>query len=199
MPERSIGELIAASSLGTPEAVALRASVSAEQVTTVLARVRALEAGCTMTHAEHLATWKSWRDDCQGCGFGMQDLDQCERGHPDDGVEWCGACGWDVEYNRLGVGELDAIGEKSRAAGVDLTGWSLGREIREFALTLDERRTLYRRLLDEHNQQRARRGWPRNEHLSGWQKRCRVCDEWLPVEVTIERGKLAHEVCEVNR
>lgn len=53
--------------------------------------------GCGITHEEHCATWRSYRDDCidpvTGCGFVMRDLDQCERGHPDDGVTWCGACG----------------------------------------------------------------------------------------------------------
>jgi hypothetical protein len=51
---------------------------------------------CTLTHAEHAATWKSWRDDCtgaDGCGFAIRDNDQCNRGHPDDGITWCGACG----------------------------------------------------------------------------------------------------------
>ena len=151
---------------------------------------------CTLTHAQHLATWKSWRDDCAVCGFGMQDPDQCDRGHPDDRVTFCGVCSYDAEYNRLGVGELNAIGEKARAAGVDLTGRSLAWEIREFALTTDERRALYRRLLDEHNQQRQRRGWPSNDKLSGWRKRCRVCDDWLPAEVTIERRPLIHDTCE---
>lgn len=53
-------------------------------------------ADCTLTHAEHFATWTSWRDDCTGpgeCGFCVQDVDQCRRGHPDDGVTMCGACG----------------------------------------------------------------------------------------------------------
>lgn len=54
---------------------------------------------CRLTHAEHMATWRSWRDDCNGdsgCGFAMRDVDQCDRGHPDDGVTWCGACGHEV-------------------------------------------------------------------------------------------------------
>lgn len=45
----------------------------------------------------HMAAWRSWRDDCIdpviGCGFAVQDVDQCDRGHPDDGVTYCGACG----------------------------------------------------------------------------------------------------------
>lgn len=51
---------------------------------------------CTLTHAQHIATWTSWQDDCtdpDGCGFAMLDPDQCDRGHPDDGITWCGACG----------------------------------------------------------------------------------------------------------
>ena len=34
---------------------------------------------CTLTHADHIAIWTSWRDDCTGpdsCGFGMVDSDQ---------------------------------------------------------------------------------------------------------------------------
>lgn len=54
---------------------------------------------CGQTHDEHMVSWRSWRDDCidpvAGCGFGMQDVDQCERGHPDDGCDWCGACGYE--------------------------------------------------------------------------------------------------------
>lgn len=52
---------------------------------------------CGMTHDDHLETWTSWRDDCTdpqiGCGFAMQDIDQCQQGHPDDGTTFCGACG----------------------------------------------------------------------------------------------------------
>ncbi|GAA2347357.1 hypothetical protein [Dactylosporangium salmoneum] len=52
---------------------------------------------CILTHAEHARRWRSWRDDCvdpaTGCGYAQQDVDQCRRGHPDDGVTWCGACG----------------------------------------------------------------------------------------------------------
>lgn len=135
MPERSIEELIEVSSLGTPEAKALRAQTSDERVAKVLARAQEIEAGCTMTHGEHLATWKSWRDDCAGCGFGMQDVDQCDRGHPDDGVTFCGACGWDTVYNQLKPGELTAICVKALTAGSDISEWTVGRVIREFPLT----------------------------------------------------------------
>ena len=93
---------------------------------------------CTMTHDEHLASWKSWRDDCADCGFGMQDPDQCDRGHPDDGVTFCGACGHDELYNALEIGELSAICAQARASGVDTAGWSIARMIRAFPLTEDE-------------------------------------------------------------
>ncbi len=151
---------------------------------------------CTLTHAEHLATWKSWRDDCEACGFGMRDVDQCDRGHPDDGVTWCGACGHDAEYNRLGVGELGAILAKASTAGVDASGWDIATAVRACPpLTLDERRALYRRLLTEHNEARARRGLEPSGHLRSWQKRCRRCEEWLPVERTIERLPLLCDGC----
>jgi len=48
---------------------------------------------CTLTHAEHARAWKTWRDDCDACGFAMRDPEQCALGHPDDGVTACGACG----------------------------------------------------------------------------------------------------------
>lgn len=48
---------------------------------------------CTLSHAEHSARWLSWLDDCDVCGYTRLDVDQCERGHPDDGVTWCGLCG----------------------------------------------------------------------------------------------------------
>lgn len=53
-------------------------------------------ADCTRTHAEHAATWQTWRDDCTepgGCGYAQHDPTQCGRGHPDDGVLFCGLCG----------------------------------------------------------------------------------------------------------
>jgi ribosomal protein L37E len=49
--------------------------------------------GCGKTHAEHAAAWRSWRDDCDSCGYAQQDPEQCAAGHPDDGVDVCGACG----------------------------------------------------------------------------------------------------------
>jgi hypothetical protein len=55
--------------------------------------VRFLEP-CTKTHDEHAATWKTWRDDCEVCGYSEQDVQQCAAGHPDDGVTSCGACGY---------------------------------------------------------------------------------------------------------
>lgn len=48
---------------------------------------------CGLTHAEHAAVWRTWRDDCNACGYAQQDVEQCATGHPDDGVTWCGACG----------------------------------------------------------------------------------------------------------
>ena len=96
---------------------------------------------CTMTHGEHLRTWRSWRDDCtgdDGCGFGMVDYDQCENGHPDDGVTLCGACGYDAVYNALKVGELSAIFAKADASGVNYDGWSIAQTIRAFPLTAEE-------------------------------------------------------------
>jgi hypothetical protein len=53
-------------------------------------------ADCPLTHTQHALAWRSWRDDCVGpggCGYAQQDVEQCERGHPDDGVTDCGACG----------------------------------------------------------------------------------------------------------
>ncbi len=47
---------------------------------------------CTLTHTDHAAAWRSWRDDCDNCGYYAIDTDQCDRGHPDDGVDACGAC-----------------------------------------------------------------------------------------------------------
>ena len=61
---------------------------------------------CGYTHADHLNTWKSWKDDCDVCGFGIMDVDQCWRGHPDDGVTACGGCGH---------GEISGEGTLSRA------------------------------------------------------------------------------------
>ncbi len=52
---------------------------------------------CGMTHAEHIAAWRTWRDDCSACGFALRDLDQCRRGHPDDGVTSCGNCGHEAD------------------------------------------------------------------------------------------------------
>jgi len=49
---------------------------------------------CGLTHDQHAARWRSWRDDCPICGYAQQDPDQCRRGHPDDGVTWCGGCGY---------------------------------------------------------------------------------------------------------
>lgn len=114
---------------------------------------------CTLTCADHMATWKSWRDDCtgeDGCGFGMQDVDQCDRGHPDDGVTFCGACGWDTVYNALKVGELSAIVAKAEAAGVNLDGWSIAETICAYPLTGDERATVRRDLEEAGRQARAR-------------------------------------------
>lgn len=111
---------------------------------------------CTKTHAEHLATWKSWRDDCAGCGCGMQDPDQCERGHPNDGVAYCGACGWDTVYNALEIGELSAICDKADASGVNYDGWSIARTIRAFPLTDAERAELGRRRAEAQLAARAR-------------------------------------------
>lgn len=48
---------------------------------------------CGMTHAEHAEVWRSFRDDCEHCGFAMADVNQCMKGHPDDGVSECGLCG----------------------------------------------------------------------------------------------------------
>lgn len=112
---------------------------------------------CGKTHAEHLATWKSWRDDCAGCGFGMQDVDQCDRGHPDDGVTWCGACGWDTVYNALEVGELSAICVKAEASGANTDGWSIAETIRTFPLTDAERVKVRRDLAQA--QASARANW----------------------------------------
>lgn len=50
---------------------------------------------CGFTHEQHLAAWRSWRDDCQACGFAMRDPEQCASGHSDDGVQTCGACGFE--------------------------------------------------------------------------------------------------------
>lgn len=94
---------------------------------------------CTLTHDQHFAAWKSWRDDCDDCGFGIQDVDQCDRGHPDDGVTFCGACGHDKVYNELNIGELNAICVKAEAAGTDLAGWTIAATIRAFPLTEAER------------------------------------------------------------
>jgi hypothetical protein len=112
---------------------------------------------CDKTHAEHLATWKTWRDDCDACGFGMQDLDQCDRGHPDDGATFCGACGHDKVYNALQIGELSAICDKADALGANTDGWSIAQIIRGFPLTDDERKAVRRR--QEDAGRRARTRW----------------------------------------
>ena len=87
---------------------------------------------CGKTHDQHLAEWRSWCDDCNVCGFGMQDVDQCDRGHPDDGVTWCGACGYDALYNALRPGELNLILQAADDLGVNTDGWSIGQMIRKF-------------------------------------------------------------------
>lgn len=112
---------------------------------------------CTLDHAEHLATWQSWRDDCAACGFGMQDPDQCERGHPDDGLTFCGACGYDTVYNTLKPGELTAIVVKAEAAGINTVTWSISSLIRAFPLTESESAEVARKLDEAYSAGRARR------------------------------------------
>jgi hypothetical protein len=133
------------------------------------------EAICTLSHAEHFATWQSWRDDCDGCGFGMQDPDQCDRGHPDDGVTFCGVCGWDVVYNALKVGELSAICDKAEASGVSTDGWSIAETIRAFPLT-DEERVKVRRD-QEAAQARARANWT-PEQWASFRANCERADRY---------------------
>lgn len=92
---------------------------------------------CGKSHDQHLAEWQSWRDDCDVCGFGMQDLDQCERLHPDDGVTWCGACGFDADAEGLRPGELTVIAAAARAAGVDPSReWTIGQTVRWYRAQL---------------------------------------------------------------
>jgi hypothetical protein len=131
---------------------------------------------CTLTHAEHLATWMSWRDDCAGCGFVMVDVDQCDRGHPDDGVSFCGACGYDKVYNALKVGELSAIWDKAEASGINTDGWSIAETIRAFPLA-DEEQAKVRRDLEE-AQARARAKWT-PENWASFRANCERAERYL--------------------
>lgn len=60
--------------------------------------VAGVEPRCTKTEEECFNTWQSWRDDCHEHGNFRCDVDQCRRGHPDDGVTWCGACGHGLNW-----------------------------------------------------------------------------------------------------
>lgn len=53
---------------------------------------------CTKTDEECFQQWRSWRDDCQVHRVFKCDVDQCLRGHPDDGVTSCGACGHGLNW-----------------------------------------------------------------------------------------------------
>jgi hypothetical protein len=136
---------------------------------------------CIITHAEHLATWKSWQDDCADCGFGMQDPDQCDRGHPDDEVTFCGACGHDKVYNALAIGELSAICDKADAEGVDTHGWSIAETIRAFPLTDAERGEVARKRREAQAAARAKwtsEDWSRfHQNVARTEARLRKLDE----------------------
>ncbi|WP_174526449.1 hypothetical protein [Micromonospora maritima] len=128
-----------------------------------------VESPCGYTHADHLAEWKSWKDDCvgeNGCGFGIIDVDQCWRGHPDDGVTACGGCGHGAVSGEgaLTRDELAARWRQRRAE------W-LREAIEDMATLYGEARWIVG-CTSDHRKERARRAANRRqaalERLTQW-------------------------------